>query len=282
MTVSTNSLFNKPLQIYEVIDIASNMLSNVTDRPRLEAEILLSFFLKESRVYLHINSTKIINPTTFEQLLSKRLQNIPIEYIINNVSFYSREFFIESGVLIPRPETEILVELATKEIQTNGYKRVAEIGVGSGIISIMLSILNPDIKIVATDINPKAIEVAKINAKKFNVEQQIEFIHTEYLQQNQEFDIIVSNPPYIPNGFQIDKNLEYEPQEALFGGENGDEIIKNIIDLAFEFNVKKLVVEMGFNQKKDISNYLKDKKVHFYKDLSNLDRGFILDLEQIE
>ena len=214
-------------------------------------------------------------------MVEKLKINTPIEYITKKVSFYSEEFFINYGALIPRPETEILIDEVLKIIKYFPSPNIAEIGIGSGIISIILSMSVPKAQIIATDISIKALEIAKINLKKFNI-QSVELVKTPYLKGiYKDFDIIVSNPPYIANDFVVEKNLYHEPKTALFGGEIGDEILKNIIDLAIKKEVKYLICEMGYDQKDKIKNYLEDKSyesLSFYKDLSNFDRGFILKL----
>ncbi len=243
-----------------------------------EASILLQYFLKCDEVYIILNDNLTLeNYKDYEKLIKRRSENEPIEYITNSVSFYSQEFFIKKGALIPRPESELLVDAALKIIK-RGFK-IAEIGVGSGAISIMLAKLIKNIKITATDISKDALEIAKINAKNFNVGDKISFIKTNYLDNvNEKFDMIISNPPYIANNFVLEKNLSYEPQDALFGGVSGDEMLKDIIDIWIKTKTPYLLCEIGYDQKKSISSYFIEngiKEFSFYKDLSGLDRGFV-------
>ncbi len=266
------------MSIKEAILKASHILQN-----QKEARILMSYHVGKDNLYLLLHDNEVLkDPKGYFNLIKRRSLNEPVEYITNSVSFYSREFFIKKGVLIPRPETEILIDKTLKIIQKFKNIKVAEIGVGSGVISIMLALLKKDIKIVATDISKEAIEVAKINAKRFKVEDKITFVKTSFLDTiKEDFDIIISNPPYISNYFEIEKNLTYEPKRALFGGKIGDEILKNIIDLAIKKRVKFLACEMGYDQLEPLKSYMIQKgviKFEFYKDLSSHDRGFIATL----
>ncbi|HIP60596.1 MAG TPA: peptide chain release factor N(5)-glutamine methyltransferase [Campylobacterales bacterium] len=256
------------MTIKEALKEASLILKN----PK-EASILLRHLLDYDQVQLLLNEQKPFekyNP--YQTLIKRRLSHEPIEYITEKVSFYSREFFIKQGALIPRPETEILVDYAL-EIKPQS---VAEIGTGSGIISIMLALLIDNIKITATDISKEALEIAKINAEKFKVSDKITFVHTNYLDDiYDEFDMIISNPPYIAEGFELEENLSHEPQNALFGGKVGDEMLKEIVDIWIQRKCSYLLCEMGYDQKESMSRYLNKFNLKFYKDLAGFNRGFI-------
>jgi len=272
------------MKINELIDKAAKELRYLCPRPKLEAEILLAHSLNKERIWLHMNHFEEVDSKSFFQLLELRRNHIPIEYILGKVGFYSEEFYIEESVLIPRPETEILIDISSDEITKKGYKKIAEIGTGSGVVSIMLALKHDEIEITATDINEKALALAKKNADKFNVSEKINFIHTSFIDKcNDSFDFLVSNPPYIAYDFILEKHLEHEPSNALFGGEKGDEIIKKIIDISIERNIKSIAVEMGYDQKEPIKEYLKQKNidsVKFYKDLAGFDRGFVAELSR--
>ncbi len=268
------------LTIKEALKQASLKLYNL-ENPQKEARLLLCSFLDCDTVYLTLNENKKIDERFFE-LVEKRKKDIPLEYITKTVTFYSEEFFIQEGALIPRPETELLIDEVLKLHLPNSPK-VAEIGVGSGIISIMIKKLIPDSNITATDISQDALKVAQKNSQLHKTD--IELIHTSYLDGiNKKFDLIVSNPPYIKNGVKLDKNLDFEPQTALFGGDSGDEILKNIVDLAIIKQPKYLVCEMGYDQKKPMSEYFQEKglrKYKFYKDLAGFDRGFVVEFDRV-
>jgi release factor glutamine methyltransferase len=269
------------MTIKQILQESTNLLKDVAHRPKLESEILLSHFLKQDRIFLHINENKNIeNFTEFFKLVTRRAKDEPIEYITNLVSFYSQDFFVQSGVLIPRPDTEILIDKVIENISKEDNLNIAEIGMGSGIISIMLSKFLPNANFFATDILDTPLETTKINMQKHNI-SNIKLFKSNLLDEvDEQIDIIVTNPPYIENGFKIDKNLEYEPAQALFGGEVGDELIKGIIDLCFARSIKMLCCEMGYDQKSKIETYMENKvykRLEFYKDLNLHDRGFILE-----
>ncbi len=255
------------------------------ERPRLEAELLLAFFLKKDRLWLFKNDNlKIEKKEEFLKLVKKRALGYPLEYILGKVSFYLRDFFIEEGVLIPRPESEILIDEALKTIKNIKNPKIAEIGVGSGVISIMLALFREDAKITATDINKKALKLALKNARLYNVDKRIKLVHTSFLDKIEDrFDLIVSNPPYISTSFKLDKSVLKEPKEALFGGERGDEIIEKIISLSILREVPYLVCEMGYDQREYIEAHFKRMKIknfYFYKDLAGFDRGFVAKLSE--
>ncbi len=269
--------------IKETLKEAREALSAMSDIPQKEAIILLKYLLKvdESYLFLHEND-EFKEYKKFKRLVERRAEGEPVEYITKKVSFYSREFFIDKGALIPRPETELLIDEVVKnakEFQSRELS-IAEIGTGSGIVSIMLALFLPNAKIIATDISKDALQIAKRNVKNYALEDRIQLYHTSYLEGvEKEIDIIVSNPPYVANDFKLEKPLEYEPKEAIFGGKKGDEILFEIINIAKDRNVMLLACEMGYNQKDSISSYLKDKgfnDFYFYKDLSELDRGFVI------
>ncbi len=270
------------MRIDKALQEAAKRLAHVSDRPRFEAELLLSHCLGVDRVYLHAHGDEEIEEGTFWELVERRAAYEPIEYITNKVSFYSRTFYVEPGVLIPRPETELLVEQVAKEI--SGSETVAEIGVGSGAVAVTLKLLFPHIRMIGTDISSKALEVTRKNAKLHGVE--LKLYHTSYLEGiDAKVDIIVSNPPYIKRGTPLEPNVaRYEPHEALFAGTQGDEMLKRIIDIFIQSSARTLACEMGYDQKESIESYVARKeaplKIAFYKDLAGLDRGFVLKKEK--
>ena len=139
---------------------------------------------------------------------------------------------------------------------------IVEIGTGSGIIAIMLAKRFPHLTVTAVDINPKAIELAKENAQSQGVADRIEFKETSLLDNVEgTFDLLVSNPPYIANNFPLDATVCHEPANALFGGEQGDELIRSIIDLCLERRIPWLTIEMGYDQKAPLESYLTERGV---------------------
>ncbi len=267
--------------IKEALKEATFVLKN-----KKEASLLLQHTLKCDDVYLILKEDELLTEyKRYKELVKRRSLDEPIEYITNSVSFYSKEFFIKKGALIPRPETELLIDKALDISKKMDKKtlHVGEIGTGSGIIACMLAMLVDDIKIIATDISNDALEIARINAQKFGVMDKITFVQTNYLDGiYDKFDMIISNPPYIAEGFVLENPLSYEPQNALFGGIRGDEMLIEIIDLWLKREIPYLLCEMGYDQKKPLYTYLRDKgikQIDFYKDLSSFDRGFVAKYE---
>jgi len=269
--------------IKEILIDGTNRLRKVARSPKKEASTLLAHSLHVSDIWLISHDDEVIEiPKSFEEFIKKRESSYPLEYILKETSFYGRVFYTDDRVLIPRPETEELIDKIIYTCKDFKSPTIAEIGTGSGIISIMLALLFPNAKIIATDISKDALKVAKINAKKQGVSEKIRFLYCNLLDAiNQDIDVIVSNPPYIKKDEKLEKNLSYEPDLALFGGEKGDEILKQIIDIAIKRRVSILACEMGYDQKEKIENHLKNYslKAEFYKDLAGLDRGFVVNIE---
>jgi len=271
------------MTIKDCIKEFSNELREVTTIPSKEIEMLIMHLLDKDFIWLHTNYNNEFNKLKeLKKLVKKRSTNYPLEYIIGKTSFYAKEFIIEDGILIPRPETELLVENCIK-ILKNIKKpiKILEIGVGSGIISVILAILIKNINIIAVDINKKALKLAKKNAKKHNVLDRIEFRLSNLYENVLEDDIFltVSNPPYIKNSYILPKNVEFEPKNALFGGEIGDELLKEIIKTTANKKIPYLICEIGYEQKLSLEEFFKSfdiEKYSFYKDHSSFDRGFTI------
>lgn len=261
----------------ELLRFGADCLRPVTDRARLEAEILLGFCAGLSRSELIISDEIKVNEEKYRDLISRRANYEPLEYIFGKVSFYAREFICEHGVLIPRPETELLIDHTVEAIKHIDNPLIYEIGTGSGVISIMLAILRPDARIIATDIDEKAVMLAQKNAAKFEVNDRITFVQTNYLDGiGGQCDILVSNPPYIAANYPLDKTVLFEPKAALIGGKTGVETLLEIIALAHERGVA-LACECGYDQKAAVSSALKKhgyKHIALYNDYAGHFRGF--------
>lgn len=254
------------------------------ERASREAQLLLMHHLDVDELWLLTNQNlHVDNCEKLLEWVSRRAKNEPLEYITQKVSFFSEEFFISEGALIPRPETELLIDEVIKNVKDkNSNITFAEVGVGSGIISIMLAKTFPNAKIVAVDISEAALKIAKINIEKFGLQDRIELRLGSLLEPIYEHvDYLVSNPPYIADDFKLESNLSYEPQNALFGGTVGDEIIKELLDEVLSRKINFFSCEIGYDQQDKIRNYLNNKplkKLEFYKDFSGFDRGFTLGL----
>ena len=271
------------MTIKDTVRKYTNALKNVTHIPAKEVEILMLHLLGKNTIWLHLNyNEEFTKEKELEILVKKRATSYPLEYIISKASFYGEMFIVREGVLIPRPETEILLEKAVEILKDNKEDlKVLEIGTGSGIISVMLALLVENIKIIAVDINEKALALAKENAIKHNVDDRIEFRLSNLYENVKEDDIFmtISNPPYIADNYKLPTNVKYEPSNALFGGIVGDELLKDIIKYTNDKKIPYLLCEMGFDQKNPLENYFKEFKIEsfsFYKDYESFDRGFTL------
>ncbi|MDX1296575.1 MAG: HemK/PrmC family methyltransferase, partial [Sulfurimonadaceae bacterium] len=198
----------------------------------------------------------------------------------NRVSFYSQTFHIEPGALIPRPETELLIDKVLEQARADVEQTIVEVGVGSGVISVVLAQHLPNARIIAVDISEKALSVARKNIEAFGFEDRIELRQGSLLDPvDESIDILVSNPPYIADDAPLEQNLEYEPDLALFGGPIGDEIIQKLLDAIDKRRIPVSAFEFGYDQKAKVEAYVEGRdyaSLEFYKDLAGFDRGFVL------
>ncbi|MBE0513354.1 peptide chain release factor N(5)-glutamine methyltransferase [Sulfurimonas sp.] len=270
--------------VKDILKEITSKLAPHVERASREAQLLLMYHLEVDELWLITNQEADVKESDkLLKLAERRAKSEPLEYITGRVSFYSEEFFIAEGALIPRPETELLIDEVLKNIaDKNANITIAEVGVGSGIISIMLAKFLPNANIIAVDISEVALGIAKKNIELFGVENRVALRLGSLLEPvDEQIDYLVSNPPYIAQSAELEPNLSYEPQNALFGGEIGDEIIKKLLDEVLSRKINFFTCEMGYDQKDKISAYLKDKsfaKLEFYKDYSGFDRGFTLRL----
>jgi len=268
--------------VRETLRDISEILNPHIPRASREAQLLLMHHLQKDELWLISNQqTEVSNLDALYKMVYRRAKNEPLEYITNSVSFYSQEFFIDKGALIPRPETELLIDEVIKHYpDLDAPIRFVEVGVGSGIISIVLAQHFKNAKFIAVDISQAAINIARENLKRFSLEDRVELRLGSLLDEvSEDIDYLISNPPYIADNAKLESNLSYEPQNALFGGEVGDEIIKKLLDEALKREINFFTCEIGYDQKDKIRNYLKNtsfKGLEFYKDYSKFDRGFTL------
>ena len=276
------------MNVQTVLNQASKILDNSSSTsPKLDSEILLSEVIKKNREYLILNSNHILkkeNIKLFNYLLKRRKKGEPIAYLINKKEFWKQNFYINQHVLIPRPDTELLVEETLKLFNASSKLNILDIGTGSGCI--LLSILNERKNFFGTgiDISKKAINVARFNAKIHQLSDRVKFYNSDVDKfLIGKYDLIISNPPYIKKEdlkcLEVDvKN--FEPKLALDGGKDGlSKIIKviNKTSMLLKRN-GKFVLEIGFGQKNRILNIL--KKNNFFinkilKDYGKNDRCII-------
>ncbi len=264
------------------LELGAAALREIAERPRREAEILLGSVLDKERLYIITHLEEESEADGFMDLVYRRAKNEPIEYLTSTVSFFSQEFYIGPGALIPRPETELLIEKLLERVNASTEASIVEVGVGSGVVSIVLAQHLPKASFMATDISEEAIKIARVNIERTGMSERIKLVHTDLLDTIEDkIDILVSNPPYIANEVILESNLDYEPQNALYGGDIGDEILQRLIDEAFERGVRILACEMGYDQKEKIEAYCEGREfvsLAFYKDYAGHDRGFILEI----
>ena len=234
---------------------------------RLDSELLLSKTLNKNREDILINLDEKINQRYFskyKELIFRRSQNEPIAYILEEKEFWSKNFFVSSDTLIPRPETELMVEILVKIFKEKKIS-ILDIGTGSGCILISLLSELKNSKGIGIDISQRALRIAKKNSEKHTMQSRIKFLNKSLDSKfNQKFDLIVSNPPYIKSS-EI-KNLKedirkYEPRIALDGGNDGLDLIKKVIyKTRYILKVKgMLALEIGNEQLKKVSEILKKK-----------------------
>jgi release factor glutamine methyltransferase len=277
------------LTIEQVVNRGTETLRKTSDSPRLDAEVLLAFVLGKNRSYLRAWNDKVLeNPviSQFETLISERLKGVPIAYLTGTREFWSRDFFVSPEVLIPRPDTEILIEQCLARIPTDLPFQILDLGTGSGIIAITLACERANAKILAVDASFGALEIAKKNAA-FHQCDNVEFILSDWFSNvpSLKFDLIVSNPPYI---CETDEHLtqgdvRFEPKSALIAANQGLRDISLIASHAKNYLVSngQLMFEHGYNQAKEVQRTLINANfinVQTYQDFSGNSRvttGFL-------
>ena len=254
---------------------------------QLDTEILMAKALGKSREYIILNHDKVLNIENleyFKKLVHERATRKPIAYLLNKKFFWKSEFYVNKNTLIPRPDTEIIIEQILKVTKNKNYLRILDIGIGSGCI--LLSILKERKNYYGTgiDISKDALEISKINAKKLLVEERIKFYKSDVDKFAQgKYDLIVSNPPYIKKNnlkyLECDV-LKFEPKIALDGGLDGLSVIRKVIKKSSELLKKngKFILEIGFDQKSKVIKLLKDKGFYInstIKDFAKNDRCIV-------
>jgi len=257
-----------------------DFLSN--DLAKLDSEILLSKAIKKDRKYLILNPQKEINKKNiklFGYLIERRKKGEPIAYIIKNKEFWKHNFYINKNVLIPRPDTELLVEETLKLYKTNHKLRILDIGIGSGCILLSILKERKNFSGVGIDVSKKAINVASFNAKMHHLENRTKFYKSDVDKfLIGKYDLIISNPPYIKEQDlkYLEKDVvDYEPKLALNGGQDGFSKITKVINRASILLKKngKFILEIGFDQKNKVINILKNNKFYINKVLKDYARN---------
>ena len=256
-----------PSKMWRVVDLldwtVGYFQQHGIPNPRLDAEVLLAHLLEKSRLQLYLHFEMPVfqeHLTPFRELIKKRIAHTPVSYLTNRKEFMSLDFYVDERVLIPRPETEQLVEtILTTEVGNS--QRLLELGTGSGVIATSLAVQQPEWEIVATDISDPALAVARKNAETHASAAQITFLSGDLFEPvdaicangEAQFDWIVANPPYIKNTERATLSpdvRDHEPEIALFAGDDGLDVIRRLIAEAPKYLAPsgKLILEIGATQ----------------------------------
>jgi release factor glutamine methyltransferase len=281
--------------LQSVLDTTATRLSPFSDTPQLDAEVLITHVLNQPRTWLHAHDDAPLGPrqaALLDGLVQRLEQGEPLPYVIGHWEFFGLDFDLTPEVLIPRPETELLVERAIPWLQSSSQHRaIADIGTGSGCIAVCLAIHVPEAHITATDISSAALKVARGNARKHHVEQQIEFIECDILPQPLplfqgergtgagKFDLICANLPYIPTG-KLHTLPIYgrEPTLALDGGGDGLDPFRRLLNLApTQLNpggrmLLEIEATRGTTALSMAYDAFEEAEIHLYQDLAQQDR----------
>ena len=276
------------MNIENILNEGINILQkNKIANPQLDSEILLSNSIKRDKKHIILNPQEILDSEQlgkFKSLIERRKKGEPIAYLINKKEFWKDEFFVNKDVLIPRPDSELIIEQVLKIYSKDVQLQVLDIGTGSGCI--LLSILKERSNFYGTgiDISKKSINVSKFNAKQLNLTNRVKFFHSSVDNFNKgKYDMIVSNPPYIEQLSlkYLEKDVvNFEPKLALSGGFDGFSKIRKVINKASILIKKngKFILEIGFNQKNKVIKILKEEGFYVnkaIKDYGNNDRCII-------
>ena len=245
------------ITIKSALQNAQTKLEKTSESPALDAELLLAFCLNKNRSYLFTwpeNALDTEQLDCFDGLITKRLTDYPIAYLLGTKAFWTLDLIVTPDVLIPRPETELLVEIALDKIHEIKKPKILDLGTGSGAIALALASERPDAKIIACDYSAKALVVAKENAKNNGLDKQVTFMESDWFSNISgiNFDLIVSNPPYIaPDDPHLAQTIRHEPQQALIADNAGMKDIEIIIKTS-KSHLKKgcwVMIEHGYDQK---------------------------------
>ena len=254
---------------------------------KLDSEILMAKALGKKREYIILNNDKIIkeqNLKYFKKLVHERATRKPIAYLLKKKSFWNSEFYVNKNTLIPRPDTEIILEQILKFTKNKNYLNILDIGVGSGCI--LLSVLKERKNFYGTgiDISKNSLDICKMNAKKLLLDRRVKFFKSDVDKfAIGKYDLVVSNPPYIKTSdlkYLESDVIKFEPKLALDGGLDGLSVIRKVIKKSSELLKKngKFILEIGFDQKNKVIKLLNNKGFYInstVKDLANNDRCII-------
>ncbi len=276
------------MNLETAINIAyQTLIKNNIKSALLDSEILLSEVINESREFIILNLNHNISEKEydfFQKLIQQRSKGKPIAYLTGKKSFWNYEFYINDKVLIPRPDTEIVIEQILKIYKKKDKISFLDIGFGSGCILLSILKEKKDFKATGIDISDDALKVCEINAYKLGVKNRVRLFKSDIDKFSKgKYDLIISNPPYIKNLDlkYLEKDvINFEPKLALDGGLDGISEIRKIIKKSSELikNGGKLILEIAYNQKKEVKRLLIDNSFYInsvIKDFANNDRCII-------
>ena len=264
----------------------SILIDNNIISAKLDSEILMSQAIRKNKKFIILNLHKEIKKRDldyFDNLIQERAKSKPIAQIIKKKNFWKYEFIVNNNVLIPRPDTEILIEQALKLVKNKNRLQILDIGIGSGCI--LMSILKEKKNFIGTgiDISNKSLQISKVNGQKLRINNRLRLFKSNIDNFNTgKYDLIVSNPPYIKksNLKCLEKDIGFEPKQALDGGLDGLSEIRKVINKSSELIKRSghFIIEIGFDQKNKVKKILRDKGFYIkktVKDLSNHDRCIV-------
>lgn len=277
------------MTIREAINKATIKLkAQNTDSPKLKARQLMQFVLNQTRQYIIVYDEKKLTLEQEEKYfknVEKIIKGIPLQHITHQQEFMKMNFYVNKNVLIPRLDTEVLVEEVIQIAEKINAKKILDLCTGSGAIAISLAKYVKNSQITATDISNEALKIAERNAKNNGVEKQIAFLSSDLFKEipKEKYDIIVSNPPYIKREIikTLDNEVQKEPNIALDGGWDGLDFYRKIIHQSYEFLKYRgyLCLEIGYDQKIDVIKLIEQEEkynnIYSKKDLYGNDRVII-------
>ena len=242
------------------------------ENPRLNAEHLLAHILQRKRIELYLEFERVLTEAELaplRELVRRRGQGEPLQHLLGTVEFDGRVFLCDKRALVPRPETEQLVELLKSRIP-HPASRILDVGTGSGVIALSLAAAFPEATVTATDISEDALALARENAERLGLTNRVEFSSGDLLLYvNHVYDLIVANLPYVAtvDRATLSREVRHDPEVALFGGERGDEIVRKLIEAA-PSKLKPsglLALEVGLGQADDLAALMAEKNYHDIK-----------------
>ncbi|MFL6521324.1 MAG: peptide chain release factor N(5)-glutamine methyltransferase [Chthoniobacterales bacterium] len=245
---------------------------NGVESPRLNAEHLLAHILKRKRIELYLEFERELTEAELaplRDLVRRRGQGEPLQHLLGTVEFAGQTFLCDKRALVPRPETEQLVELLKSQVP-NSKSQILDVGTGSGVIALSLAAKFPEAKVTGSDVSDAALALARENAERLGLKDRIEFLRGDLLLDvNHVYDLIVANLPYVAAGDRttLSREVLHDPEIALFGGERGDEMIRKFIDEARSHLAPGglLALEIGIGQGEGLAALMAEKNYHDIK-----------------